>query len=153
MTAARRAARAILRARSGSTTPSGSVVSASHTSCELTSVFAAPISSAREAVGGGFDNPSSWELNLRFYAVTYGVAVVMANRIGTEGMLGFWGGSRILDPFGNTVAKGSMTDEELVVGELDYASLREARFLLPTVRDARVFAGRRIRAPQQRNKT
>ncbi|MBW8836943.1 MAG: nitrilase, partial [Burkholderia sp.] len=82
--------------------------------CDGVTLLAAPISSAREAVGGGFDNPSAWELNLRFYAVTYGVAVVMANRIGTEGMLRFWGGSRILDPFGNTVAMGSTTDEELV---------------------------------------
>jgi predicted amidohydrolase len=70
----------------------------------------------------------------------------MANRVGTEGMLRFWGGSRILDAFGNTVAVGSTTDEELVVGELDYAALREARFLLPTVRDARVYAARGIRA-------
>ncbi|MFM0529358.1 nitrilase [Paraburkholderia strydomiana] len=114
--------------------------------CDGVTLLAAPISSAREAVGGGFDNPSAWELNLRFYAVTYGVAVVMANRIGTEGMLRFWGGSRILDPFGNTVAMGSTTDEELIVGELDYAALREARFLLPTVRDSRVYAGRGIRA-------
>jgi hypothetical protein len=41
---------------------------------------------------------------------------------------------------------GSTTEEELVVGELDYPALREARFLLPTVRDARVYAGRGIRA-------
>jgi predicted amidohydrolase len=114
--------------------------------CDGVTLLAAPISSAREAVGGGFDNPSAWELNLRFYAVTYGVAVVMANRIGTEGMLRFWGGSRILDAFGNTVTMGSTTEEELVVGELDYSALREARFLLPTVRDARVYAGRGIRA-------
>jgi len=116
--------------------------------CDGMTLLAAPISSAREAVGGGFDNPSAWELNLRFYAVTYGVAVVMANRIGTEGMLRFWGGSRILDAFGNTVTMGSTTEEELVVGEIDYAALREARFLLPTVRDSRVYAGRGIRAAQ-----
>ena len=113
--------------------------------CDGVTLLAAPISSAREAVGGSFDNPSAWELNLRFYAVTYGVSVVMANRVGTEGMLRFWGGSRILDAFGNTVMMGSTTDEELVVGELDYAALREARFLLPTVRDARVYAARGIR--------
>jgi N-carbamoylputrescine amidase len=110
--------------------------------CDGVTLIAAPISSAREAVSGGFDNPSSWELNLRFYAMIYGVGIVMANRVGSEGMLGFWGGSRILDPFGNTVASGSFTDEELVIGELDYEALRRARFLLPTVRDARVFATR-----------
>ena len=56
--------------------------------------------------------------------------------------MNFWGGSRILDPFGKTVAQGSQTQEELVIGELDYAAVRRARFLLPTVRDARAFASR-----------
>lgn len=108
--------------------------------CDGVTLIAAPISSAREAVGEGFDNPTGWEVNLRFYAITYGVGIVMANRVGTEGMMTFWGGSRILDPFGKTVALGSETEEELVIGELDYESVRRARFLLPTVRDARAFA-------------
>jgi predicted amidohydrolase len=106
-------------------------------------LIAASISSAREAVGGGFDNPSSWQLNLRFYALTYGVGVVMANRVGNEGMLSFWGGSCVLDPFGNTLATGSLTDECVVEAELDFEALKRARFLLPTVRDARAFAARR----------
>ena len=110
--------------------------------CDGVTLIAAPISSAREAVGEGFDNPSGWEINLRFYAITYGLGIVMANRVGSEGAMNFWGGSRILDPFGKTVAQGSQTQEELVIGELDYAAVRRARFLLPTVRDARAFASR-----------
>ncbi|SEA90621.1 nitrilase-related carbon-nitrogen hydrolase [Paraburkholderia sartisoli] len=108
--------------------------------CDGVTLIAAPISSAREAVGEGFDNPAGWDVNLRFHAMTYGVGIVMANRVGTEGMMTFWGGSRILDPFGKTVALGSETEEGLVIGELDYESVRRARFLLPTVRDARAFA-------------
>lgn len=110
--------------------------------CRGTTLMAAPISSGREAVGDGFDNPAGWDLNLRFYALTYGLGVVMANRVGTEGLLSFWGGSRILDAMGTVVAMGSTTQEDLVVGELDYAAVRQARFLLPTVRDARALARR-----------
>jgi predicted amidohydrolase len=114
--------------------------------CDGVTLIAAPISSAREAVGEGFDNPAGWDVNLRFYAITYGMGIVMANRIGTEGMMTFWGGSRILDPFGKTVALGSETEEGLVIGELDYESVRRARFLLPTVRDARAFSLRQSAA-------
>jgi predicted amidohydrolase len=108
--------------------------------CDGVTLLAAPISSAREAVGQGFDNPAGWDINLRFYALTYGVAIVMANRVGSEGMMTFWGGSRILDPFGQTVAQAPGEAECLIVGELDYEAVRRARFLLPTVRDARAFA-------------
>ncbi|HEV7367475.1 nitrilase-related carbon-nitrogen hydrolase [Arenibaculum sp.] len=96
----------------------------------------APISSAAEAVGGEFDNPGNWEVNLRFYAMTYGMPVVMANRVGREGSLSFWGGSRILDPFGRTLATAQGDEPQLVVADLNYERVREARFLLPTVRDS-----------------
>jgi predicted amidohydrolase len=96
----------------------------------------APISSAVEAVGTAFDNPGGWDVNLRFYAMTYGLPVAMANRVGREGDLTFWGGSRILDAFGRTVAQAEGTDEQLVTGSIDYADVRRARYLLPTLRDA-----------------
>src|SRR5205823_4003977 len=63
----------------------------------------APVSSAIEAVGADFDNPGGWDVNLRFYALTYGLPIAMANRVGREGDLTFWGGSRIVDPFGRTL--------------------------------------------------
>ena len=96
----------------------------------------APVSSALEAVGADFDNPGGWDVNLRFYALTYGLPVMMANRVGREGDLTFWGGSRILDPFGRTLAQAAGDGEELVRARIDYAEVRRARYLLPTVRDA-----------------
>lgn len=96
----------------------------------------APISSAREAVGADFDNPGGWDLNVRFHALTYAMPVLMANRVGTDDDLTFWGGSRILDPFGRTLAQATGEGEALVQAELDYEVLRRARYLLPTVRDA-----------------
>ncbi|MEP6658145.1 MAG: nitrilase-related carbon-nitrogen hydrolase [Betaproteobacteria bacterium] len=95
----------------------------------------APISSAVEAVDATFDNPQGWEVNLRFYAMTYGMPLMMANRVGKEGELSFWGGSRILDPFGATLAKAGR-GEELVRATLDFEDVRRARYRLPTVRDA-----------------
>jgi predicted amidohydrolase len=96
----------------------------------------APISSAAEAVGTEFDNPGGWDTNARFHALTYGLPVVIANRVGKEPHLTFWGGSRIVDPFGRTLAVAAGDGEELVSADLDFDTLRRARYLLPTVRDA-----------------
>ena len=103
----------------------------------------APISSALEAVGADFDNPGGWDITLRFHAMTYGLPVAMANRVGREGELSFWGGSRILDPFGHTLAQASGTGEEVVRARVDFDDVRRARYALPTVRDANLPLVRR----------
>lgn len=95
----------------------------------------APISSGREAVGGEFDNPWSWATTIQFYAMMYGAPIVMTNRVGREGDLSFWGGSRILDPYGRVLAQAG-SKEELIHARVDYADIRRARALLPTVRDS-----------------
>lgn len=98
------------------------------------SLLLAPISSAREAVGETFDNSEGWATNARFHAMTYGFPLVLANRVGREDNLTFWGGSRILDPTGHAIAQAG-DEEVLVTATIDYDSVRQARFLLPTVRD------------------
>src|SRR5204863_8513342 len=90
----------------------------------------APVSSAVEAVGADFDNPGGWAVNLQFHALTYGLPVVMANRVGHEGDLTFWGGSRILDAFGQTCAQAETMDEALVRARLEFADVRRARYQL-----------------------
>jgi len=94
-----------------------------------------PISSGVEAVGAEFDNPGGWQLAARFYSMMYGAPTVLANRCGKERGLTFWGGSRIIDPFGRELAVAGES-EELIAAELDYAQVRKARQLLPTVRDS-----------------
>ena len=96
----------------------------------------APVSSALEAVGADFDNPGGWDVNLRFYALTYGLPIAMANRVGREGDLTFWGGSRIVDPFGRTLAEATGADEQMVEARVRFDDVRRARYALPTVRDA-----------------
>lgn len=99
-------------------------------------VLFAPTSSAIEAVGGEFDNPAGWHLNVRFYGMTYGLPLVLANRVGTERGLQFWGGSCIVDAYGSIVAEADSDGETLVTATVDYETLRQARYLLPTVRDS-----------------
>lgn len=96
-----------------------------------------PVSSGLEAVGDGFDNPAGWAATMHFYSMMYGAPSVMVNRVGPEGDLTFWGGSRILDPFGKPLAVAGDAPE-LIVADLDYAQVRKARALLPTVRDSNI---------------
>jgi predicted amidohydrolase len=100
---------------------------------------AAPVSSAVEAVGTEFDNPRGWDTVLRAHALVYGLPIVFANRVGREGTLQFWGGSRIVGPRGEILAQSESAREELVIAALDYGAVRNARFDLPTVRDARAI--------------
>ncbi len=99
-------------------------------------VLLAPINSALGAVSDEFSNPKGWDLAVRFYAMMYGVPVLMANRVGAEGDARFWGGSRIVDPCGEILAQCADDSPCLLMADLDYAEVRRARFQLPTLRDA-----------------
>ncbi|MFT3688264.1 nitrilase-related carbon-nitrogen hydrolase [Paenirhodobacter sp.] len=94
-----------------------------------------PIASARGAVGQGFDNPGGWELNLRHIAMIWGLPIVMCNHCGTRGGLDFWGGSRILDAFGQECARAG-AGEALIHARIDLTQAQRARARLPTARDA-----------------
>jgi N-carbamoylputrescine amidase len=96
-----------------------------------------PVSSGVEAVGPDFDNPGGWALTMRFYSMMYGAPSIMVNRVGVEQSLTFWGGSRIIDPFGRELAVAG-SGEELLTATLDYNDLRRARVQLPTVRDSNI---------------
>lgn len=99
------------------------------------SLLLAPINSALGVVSEDFSNPDGWALNLRFYAMTYGTPLIMANRCDLELDAKFWGGSRILGPRGEILAQAGEADE-LICAELELAQIAKARFELPTIRDA-----------------
>ncbi|MBC7598958.1 MAG: nitrilase [Polaromonas sp.] len=96
----------------------------------------APVNSAVGAVSDEFSNPRGWDLATRFYAMMYGAPILMANRIGSEGPVRFWGGSRIVDPFGEILAQSADDSPCLLTAELNYSHVRNARFQLPTLRDS-----------------
>jgi N-carbamoylputrescine amidase len=103
--------------------------------CGGASLLLVPISSSVEAVGEDFDNPRGWQVALDFYAMMYGLPIVMANRVGPEGEFTAWGGSRVLDPSGRTIARAADGDD-LIVATLSLADVAAAQTRLPTVRDS-----------------
>lgn len=82
----------------------------------------------------------AWELMQRSHAVANGVFVAVANRVGTEGSVEFWGGSFIADPFGRIVGRASHDREEIVIARCDLALIDETRRNWPFLRDRRIDA-------------
>jgi predicted amidohydrolase len=50
------------------------------------------------------DNARYWEMINRTYTETFSLFMIYGNRCGFEDGVGFWGGSEIVDPFGQRVA-------------------------------------------------
>ena len=69
--------------------------------------------------------------------------VVFVNRVGTEGVLEFWGGSHVVDPWGEVIAEASEGEEQLLTVEIDIANVRRRRRDIPLVREARLGLLRR----------
>ena len=81
------------------------------------------------------DNARYWERINRAYAETFGLFMAYGNRVGFEDGVGFWGGSEILDPFGERVSKAKYYDEDFIVGEVALESVRRKRTMAPLLRD------------------
>ena len=87
---------------------------------------------------GPFQNASTWERTIRTCGDLFTSYIIYANRVGYEDGACFWGGSELVAPSGETVAKARYLEEELLLGELDPGSLRRARVANPLLRDERL---------------
>jgi predicted amidohydrolase len=59
------------------------------------------------------------------------------NLSGVEDGLQFWGGSRLISPTGDVLAKAKYDEEDFVVCDVDFTDLRMAEPFIPTLRDLR----------------
>ncbi len=59
------------------------------------------------------------------------------NLAGIQDGLQFWGGSRLVNPSGDVLAKAKYDEEDFVICEVDYNDLRTAETFIPTLRDLR----------------
>lgn len=59
------------------------------------------------------------------------------NLVGVEDGLQFWGGSRLVGPTGDLLAKAKYDDEDLIVCDLNYNDIRPAEAFIPTLKDLR----------------
>jgi len=87
---------------------------------------------------GPFQNASTWERTIRTCGDLLTSFVIYANRVGYEDGACFWGGSEVVAPSGEPVAKARYLEEELLVADLDPGDLRRARVANPLLRDERL---------------
>jgi len=80
----------------------------------------------------------AWETVQRGHAVANGCYVAAVNRVGTEEQTEFWGQSFVANPYGEIVAKGSATDEEVMIVPCDLKAVEDFRRIWPFFRDRRI---------------
>ena len=79
-----------------------------------------------------------WKSILTSQALVYGSHVLFVNRVGTEEGLTFYGGSFVVNPFGQMEAEASLFQEEVLIVELELDQVRQARFQTPIMRDENI---------------
>jgi predicted amidohydrolase len=81
------------------------------------------------------DNARYWEMINRSYSETFSLFMIYGNRVGFEDGVGFWGGSEIVDPFGQRVVKAKYYDEDFILGDIILEAVRRKRIMAPLLRD------------------
>lgn len=85
-----------------------------------------------------FQNATTWERTLRTCGDLLTSYLVYANRVGYEDGACFWGGSEVVTPGGEPLAKARYLEEDLLLAEMDPGCLRRARVANPLLRDERM---------------
>ena len=80
----------------------------------------------------------AWETVQRGHAVANGCYVAAVNRVGTEEESEFWGQSFVASPYGEFVAKASVSDEEILVVSVELKAVEDFRRIWPFFRDRRI---------------
>jgi predicted amidohydrolase len=108
-------------------------------------VLIVPACSSLEAAAG--TDPAELERDwgdlLRFHARFLQAWVVFVNRVGEEAGVTFWGGSRVVDPWGRIVAEAPRGEPALVHAELDLSAVRRRRREMPLLKEPRLGLIRR----------
>ncbi|MGH2898011.1 MAG: nitrilase-related carbon-nitrogen hydrolase, partial [Solirubrobacteraceae bacterium] len=102
-------------------------------------VLLVPTNSSQSRFPERYDSQTYWRDITVFYARMFQCYVVFCNRVGDEGEhLRFWGGSHVVDPWGEIVCSLPDDDEAIVTTEIDLANVRKRRREVPLVREARL---------------
>lgn len=100
-------------------------------------VLFVPTNSGVGLAPGAIDTAEYWQDLLLNIARLQQCWVVFVNRVGEEGKATFWGGSRVLDPWGQVVAEAPRDRESLTVVDLDISAVRRRRREMPLIEEPR----------------
>jgi predicted amidohydrolase len=87
---------------------------------------------------GRMGSSAIWEKMNRFYSDMHQYYWIFVNRVGFEDGVGFWGGSEIIDPFGQPEVKLPYFEEKLHLTEISLEKVRRARLRTPLLRDEKL---------------
>jgi predicted amidohydrolase len=131
--------------------------------CRKADVFVTMYNSSEGSMGTEFSNIESWGIINTFYARVFGIYNICANRVGEEAWeeqrsflavetakirdmrpsrppsdihtFRFWGGSEIINPFGQSMSKAALHEPDEIMDEISKDLLRKKRILLPYLRN------------------
>lgn len=126
-------------------------------------IFITIFNSSQGSMGTEFSNIESWTIINTFYSRIFGIYNICANRVGEESFqerradsgieadqtqseehspvlcetttYRFWGGSEIINPFGQNIAKAALHEPDEIFGEISRDLLRQKKILLPYLRN------------------
>lgn len=86
------------------------------------------------------DQIDAWITVQRAHAISNGVFVAAANRVGSEGELHFWGSSFVADPTGRIIARADEDRRQVLIADCDLSHIDAWRQAWPLFRDRRIDA-------------
>lgn len=101
-------------------------------------ILMVPTSSAQSLFPERYDSRGYWRGITRFYGRMFQTFVVFVNRVGTEGKLRFWGGSHVVDPWGEVIAEAPLNTEDVLTVDIDLNAVRQRRMQVPLIKEARL---------------
>jgi len=130
--------------------------------CQKADIFVTIFNSSQGSMGTEFSNIESWGIINKFYSRIFGIYNVCANRVGEEQHrerrrtgetnepeggdpdgdhcdagppYRFWGGSEIINPFGQPMVRAVLYEEDRISAVLSRDVLRRKKILLPYLRN------------------
>lgn len=79
----------------------------------------------------------TWTIENQASSLANNVFVAVANRVGKEDQMTFVGRSYVTNPFGKVLSMAGGEEEELLAVDVDLTEVREARQIIPYMRDRR----------------
>lgn len=76
---------------------------------------------------GELNIAKTWEMMNRTYANLFSLYLVMANRVGNEDGLSYWGSSEIVSPSGHLIAKAKAFESDSIDSIIDLNEVKRAR--------------------------
>ncbi|MBC8017766.1 MAG: carbon-nitrogen hydrolase [Verrucomicrobia bacterium] len=96
-------------------------------------------SPARGITGESLGSAVAWQQLTSTTAMFLNCRVLFCNRVGYEDGVNFWGGSEYVAPSGESLARATLLEEDMLAATVEEGMLRRERIFSPMLRDENLF--------------